>query len=78
MTSKQDEKAADLFASLEKGVQDVYASGKYQSYLDAMAKFHDYSARNCLLILMQRPEASLVAGFNTWRNEFNRHVKKGI
>lgn len=77
MTSKQDEKAADLFASLEKGVQEVYTSDKYRKYLDTMVKFHDYSARNCLLILMQRPEASLVAGFNTWRNEFNRHVKKG-
>lgn len=77
MTSKQDEKVAELFASLEKGVQEVYTSGKYQSYLDAMAIFHDYSARNCLLILVQCPEASLVAGFNTWKNKFNRHVKKG-
>lgn len=77
MTSKQDEKVAELFASLEKGVQDVYASGKYRKYLDTMAKFHDYSARNCLLIFMQRPEASLVAGFNTWKSDFNRHVKKG-
>ena len=77
MTSKQDEKVAELFASLEKGVQEVYTSDKYRKYLDTMVKFHDYSARNCLLILMQRPEASLVAGFNTWRNEFNRHVKRG-
>lgn len=77
MTSKQDEKVAELFASLEEGVQDVYTSGKYQRYLDAMANFHDYSARNILLILMQCPEASLVAGFNTWKNEFNRHVLKG-
>lgn len=77
MTSNQEEKVAELFASLEEGVQDVYTSGRYRSYLDAMAKFHDYSARNCLLILLQRPEASLVAGFNTWRNEFGRHVKKG-
>ena len=76
MTKRQD-KVAELFASLEKGVRDVYMSGKYQSYLDAMAKFHDYSARNILLILAQCPEASLVAGFSTWKNDFNRYVKKG-
>lgn len=77
MTKRQDKKVAELFASLEKGVRDVYTSGKYRKYLDAMAKFHDYSARNCLLILMQCPEASLVAGFSTWKNDFNRYVKKG-
>lgn len=66
---------------LEQGVKELFESERYQAYLRAMSKFHDYSLNNTLLILLQKPDASLVAGFNKWRDEFERHVKaeeKGI
>ena len=61
---------------LEKGVQDVWQSESYRSFLDTMSKFHKYSAHNVLLIMMQCPDASLVAGFKAW-HKFDRKVKKG-
>lgn len=73
-TSKQ--KIEDITAKLEQGVQDVFTSEKYINYLQVMSRFYNYSARNCLLIAIQCPEASHVAGFNAWK-KFNRHVKKG-
>lgn len=66
----------ELMNTLEKGVQGVFNSESYKEYLDFMGRFYDYSACNCMLILMQCPEASLVAGYNTWK-KLNRQVKKG-
>lgn len=66
---------------LEQGVKELFESERYQAYLRAMSKFHDYSLNNTLLILLQKPDASLVAGYGKWRDEFERHVKaeeKGI
>ena len=70
-------KVKEITAQLEAGVKDLFNSERYQDYLKAMSKFHDYSLNNTLLIVMQKPNASLVAGFNKWRDEFERHVKRG-
>lgn len=71
------EKVKVLTDKLEAGVKGVFESDKYKAYLKAMSKFHQYSFGNVLLILMQCPEASHVAGFSTWKKQFGRTVKKG-
>lgn len=70
-----DERLAELTDRLENGIKDLYASGRYAEYLAAMSKFHHYSFGNALLILFQCPTATHVAGYNTWKKEFGRHVK---
>lgn len=62
---------------LERGVNDVFESGRLEEYLDVMSRFHGYSARNCMLIMMQRPDATRVAGYKAWKRDFNRQVRKG-
>lgn len=62
---------------LEQGVKEVFESDKYKEYLSFMGKFHDYSVNNIVLIMMQKPNASLVAGYKTWQTKFNRQVRKG-
>ena len=66
-----------LTEQLETGVKAVFESEKYKAYLKAMSKFHHYSFGNVMLILMQCPEASMVAGYTTWKKQFGRTVKKG-
>ena len=66
-----------LTEQLETGVKAVFESEKYKGYLNAMSKFHHYSFSNVMLILMQCPEASMVAGYTTWKKQFGRTVKKG-
>ena len=66
-----------LTEQLETGVKAVFESEKYKAYLNAMSKFHHYSFGNVMLILMQCPEASMVAGYTTWKKQFGRTVKKG-
>lgn len=66
-----------LTEQLESGVSAVFESDKYVDYLKAVSKFHDYSARNCLLILLQCPHASYVHGFQAWKKDFERHVVEG-
>lgn len=66
-----------IMKELEDGVKAVFSSGKYTEYLDVMSRFYSYSANNCLLIAMQKPEATLVAGFKAWQTKFNRQVRKG-
>lgn len=70
-----DEKLKELTDKLEQGVREVFTSGRYAEYLNAMSKFHSYSYGNVLLILMQNPAATHVAGFQTWKKEFGRNVK---
>ena len=72
-----NDKVKGLFDRLEQGVKDVFESDKYREYLSHMAKFHSYSARNSLLILLQRPNASYVAGYNSWIKDHKRHVMPG-
>jgi len=67
----------ELTSKLEQGVKDLFNSETYANYLRTMASFHKYSTRNTLLIHMQKPEATHVAGFSAWQTNFNRHVKKG-
>lgn len=73
---KNDEVKA-ITERLEKGVKDLFESASYRDYLACMSKFYNYSFNNTLLIFMQCPAASLVAGFRKWETEFSRHVKKG-
>ena len=67
----------EITEHLEQGVKDLFDSERYQEYLKAMSRFHNYSVNNTLLIVMQKPDASLVAGFGKWRDDFERHVKRG-
>ena len=71
------EKVNELMTKLEQGLKEGFESDAYKNYLNTMAKFHNYSINNTLLINQQMPEATLVAGFNSWNNNFDRHVKKG-
>lgn len=71
------EKMKEITDKLEDGIRDIFESGKYQSYLQTMSKFHKYSFNNTILISMQRPDATLIASFNKWRDQFGRSVKKG-
>lgn len=72
-----DERLAQLTDRLECGILNLYASGRYAEYLAAMSKFHRYSFGNALLILLQCPAATHVAGYTTWRDTFGRQVRRG-
>ncbi len=75
--AERQEQIKALTDKLEAGVKEVFESEQYKAYLKAMSKFHHYSFGNVLLLLLQCPEASLVAGFQTWKKQFDRTVKKG-
>lgn len=77
MEKKTEKKIDEITKKLEAGVKEVFSSERYEKYLQTMSKFRNYSANNCLLIMMQNPEAQLVAGFNDWKNKFKRNVIKG-
>ncbi|WP_270269303.1 ArdC family protein [Enterocloster clostridioformis] len=70
------DKIKELTKKLEEGIKEVFTSGRYREYLSTMQKFHSYSYNNSMLILLQKPEASYVAGYKTWET-MERHVKKG-
>lgn len=67
----------DIIKNLEEGVKSLFESEKYMNYLKVMSKFHNYSFNNSLLIALQLPQASLVAGYSKWKNTFHRQVEKG-
>lgn len=67
----------DITASIEIGIKDLFQSDKYAQYLRTMSRFHKYSVNNTMLIFMQKPDATLCAGFNKWRDQFGRNVMKG-
>ena len=71
------ERLQEITAGIEQGIKELFESEKYMRSLSVMSKFHRYSVNNTMLIYMQRPDATLVAGFNKWKNQFERHVKKG-
>lgn len=75
--STNKERLKDITDSIEKGIQELFQSDKYAQYLRTMSRFHKYSVNNTMLIYMQRPDATLVAGFNKWRDQFERNVRKG-
>lgn len=74
-TEKQ--RVQELTDKLEQGLQDLFNSDSYRNYLSTMSKFHNYSFNNTLLIAMQKPDATLVAGYKAWQKNFERHVNKG-
>lgn len=74
---RRSEELQQTLERLEEGVRDVFSSGRYAEYLAVMSRFHDYSVNNFLLIAMQKPEATLVAGYRAWQDKFGRHVRKG-
>ena len=74
---KPAEKLKEITDRLEQGITELFDSERYKEYLRVMSKFHNYSFNNTLLIAMQKPDASLIAGFNSWKNQFQRNVKKG-
>lgn len=74
--AKKKEQIGELFKQIDEGVKAVFASDRYKEYLRVMSKFTNYSAGNCILIMMQKPEASLVAGYGRWK-ELGRQVNKG-
>ena len=74
-TEKQ--KVQEITEKLEQGMKELFESEKYKTYLNTMSKFHNYSFNNTMLIAMQKPDATLVAGFKAWQKNFDRHVKKG-
>ena len=73
----QEERLQELTDRLENGIKELYTSGRYAEYLAAMSKFHHYSFGNVVLILLQCPTATKVAGYNRWKKDFGRQVKKG-
>lgn len=82
MAEKQNnrERLKEITDRIEAGIQEMFQSGnvkKYEAYLRTMGRFHRYSVNNVMLILMQRPDATLVAGYNKWQNQFGRHVMRG-
>ena len=76
-TKTEKQKVQEITEKLEQGLQELFESEKYKSYLSTMSKFHNYSFNNTLLIAMQKPDATLVAGFKAWQKNFERHVNKG-
>ena len=79
MAEKQSNKdrLKEITDSIEKGIQELFQSEKYRQYLRTMSRFHKYSVNNTMLIYMQKPDATVVAGFNKWRDQFGRNVLKG-
>lgn len=75
--ANREEQLKQITEQLEQGVAEIFTSEKYTEYLNTMAKFHNYSFNNTLLITMQKPEATLVAGYQAWQKKFNRQVKRG-
>jgi len=71
------ERLQQITAGIEQGIKELFESEKYMRYLSMMSRFHRYSVNNTMLIYMQKPDATLVAGYNKWKNQFERHVKRG-
>ena len=74
---KPNEKMKEITDRLEQGIQELFDSDRFKEYLQVMSKFHNYSFNNTLLIAMQKPDATLVAGYNSWKNLFGRQVARG-
>lgn len=77
MAGKREQQMKEITERLEQGVKELFTSEMYTEYLKTMSQFHNYSFNNTLLIAMQRPDATLVAGYQAWQKKFKRQVKKG-
>ena len=71
------DKLKEITDKLENGIKGIFESEQYKKCLDTFSKFHNYSFNNCVLIAMQNPTATHVAGFNAWQADFKRQVQKG-
>ena len=76
-TQSNKQRLKEITDGIEQGIKDLFQSDRYRQYLSVMSRFHRYSVNNTMLIYMQRPDATLVAGFQKWKNQFGRHVKQG-
>jgi hypothetical protein len=73
----QKNKVKEITDKLETGIKELFDSEKYVTWLNTMSKFHEYSLNNTILIAMQRPDATMVAGYTQWQKDFERNVNKG-
>ena len=71
------ERLREITEGIEQNIRELFESEKYMRYLSVMSRFHRYSVNNTMLIYMQKPDATCVCGYNKWKNQFERHVKKG-
>ena len=76
-SENQKDRLKEITDRLEQGILEVFESERYKEYLRVMSKFHHYSFNNTMLIALQKPDASLIAGFSAWKNSHGRTVKKG-
>ena len=74
---QQLQKIKEATEQLEAGIKDFFSSGNFQEYLNVMSRFHTYSYSNSIMIAMQKPDATLLAGYSGWQKKFERHVKPG-
>lgn len=75
--TKRNDRIKEITDRLEAGIEEVFQSDEYVKWLTVMSRFHSYSLNNTILIAMQNPDATFVAGYNAWQNKFHRHVRKG-
>lgn len=75
--ANQQQKIKEATEQLEAGIKEFFSSDKFQEYLNVMSRFHSYSYSNSVMIAMQKPDATLLAGFSGWQKNFDRHVKAG-
>ena len=75
--SKSAQQVREITDKLEQGIKELFESERFKEYLRTMSKFYNYSFNNTLLIAMQKPEATYVAGYASWQRNFDRQVMKG-
>ena len=75
--NKNAQQVREITDKLEQGIKELFESEKFKEYLTTMSKFYNYSFNNTLLIAMQKPDATLIAGYTSWQRNFDRHVMKG-
>ena len=75
--SKSAQQVREITDKLEQGIKELFESERFKEYLRTMSKFYHYSFSNTLLIAMQKPEATYVAGYTSWQRNFDRQVMKG-
>ena len=75
--NRNAQQVREITDKLEQGIKELFESEKFKEYLTTMSKFYNYSFNNTLLIAMQKPDATLIAGYTSWQRNFDRHVMKG-
>ena len=75
--NRNAQQVREITEKLEQGIKELFESERFKEYLTTMSKFYNYSFRNTMLIAMQKPDATLIAGYTAWQRNFDRHVMKG-